>query len=300
MKEKNPNRNLFSYETNGKGDNQPLDSDTPFVKARLSEQTQTRLNAASQGLHKEFMKAMRKDILSYIGFFLLLFVGFYVIRLLFAMAESELTRSDFLFSHRASMIVFGVLLIAGIALVIIGKLRYKKYMAEDGEFSERIDALQMDDVYEQVNAELDIPESTSSIEILPYRWKQKMGNIFPADPKSHYDNIPMEVWDDGLALCFTDCKTVVAIPKENIVGIRTVDQKITLTCWMKDEDMDSDMYKDFNIKDGSDGLSICVRGYGDIEVNAPDGVRHILVPCYDLPALYRVIPLQKLDTGNEK
>ena len=143
-------------------------------------------------------------------------------------------------------------------------------------------------------AQLGVPQDAATVDTLTFRYKRKDGEVVAKTiglQTSAYLNFEVKLYEDNGAICLADIETVYAIPKEYLKSIRTVEKRISMSGWNKDEDPDSETYKPYKLALNSLG-DIFFKPYYVLEFGYEGEVFGIYFPPYELAAFERVTGLR--------
>ncbi len=142
----------------------------------------------------------------------------------------------------------------------------------------------------EASRELGVPDSAVSMEILPAHYRMTGRGPVSVSRKNHFDNISVSAYLEGGALCLASAQELYRVPLSDIRGYRVYDEDFEIDFWLKEDEPDSDRYRDFNIRSAGLLGKKCHTFYGvDIA-----GSYEILVPCYDLDILTSLIDIHEI------
>lgn len=141
------------------------------------------------------------------------------------------------------------------------------------------------EVENAIFSELGVPEGTKSTDILIFGYKMKDGEPVPKAAGANgiaFNNTRTMVYSDGANLCIVDVYRRFEIPLNSMRAIRTVNKRIALPGWKKDESFVSPAYKPYYITRNKYGV-IFVKPYHILEFEIDGETWGLYFPCYELP-----------------
>jgi hypothetical protein len=180
--------------------------------------------------------------------------------------------------------------IGGICLVVWAVLffassRKETAVLESDEGSYSIQKL--DSMVGTVLAELGVPQDAKSVDILKFKYVVKNEEIKPklatAFDRTQYENSEFKIFSDESSLCFADVYGKYEIPLEELVGIRTVNKRISVSVWNKETPPTKGEFKQFKLKTNDYG-DVFFKPYYILEFNHNGERWGIYFANYDLPA----------------
>ncbi len=190
-----------------------------------------------------------------------------------------------LFSKKVST----ALLIIGLSLIFwaiyFGIAHYAKIRAGNVAASEDF-SQHVQDAANAVSIameELGIPEDSKNIDCLACQYKIVKGQFRPQLMGfiSHI-NLNLSAYIDHNTLCLSDLHTVWEIPLSNIISVKKSTRKTSavLPEWNKEEPVNSEKYKKYKIRQGSEGHIIC--WYSSALIRSVHGEFELFIPDYDV------------------
>ncbi len=137
--------------------------------------------------------------------------------------------------------------------------------------------------------ELGVPADTPYLEILPYHYKMSGETPVDAAKRNHFDNIAVSAWVESDALHLATAQELYRIPLADIRGYRAIDEEFTVDYWLKEEESDSETYREYNIRK-SGFMARKLRLYYAVELTTD---YEFFVPCYDLGVLKKLVKLNE-------
>ena len=281
-------KNLFSINKTDSKDDNDFD-ENPYLAARVSEEVQNKLKSAFSVVENEVTprepteeeKALKKKSNRY---WLLCFGCLVAAVLLFG---GELAG---LYEVSPYLSILGMgLLIASIVFNFKAK-KISRKQTELGNNGLQLDFTEASKRLEEAAAEaareLGVPEQALSVDILPFHYKIKDGEIRPIGKKGHFDNISVSMYVEDSSLCLATAQELFRVPLSDVRGYREYDEDFEIDMWLKPEEFDSEKYAEYNIRK-SGFLARKAHGYYALDIR---GEYEVLVPCYDFPQVQSLLP----------
>lgn len=174
-------------------------------------------------------------------------------------------------------------LISAIVCIVITLIKKKR--AKDFENSDSYDEAVsvMDEIDRSFNY-LGIPQNTDFTEIIEVRYKQKDSKIKVQTGilKSELNyNVQCKIHGDNQALYISDGMNLFKIPKSELKAIKTVNEKLALAQWYKDEPYNSQSFEKYKLVPNQAG-HIYVEPFHILEIEHKGQSYGIYFPCYEL------------------
>ena len=206
--------------------------------------------------------------------------GLFAIGLLRGMGEVTVIEAY----HNAPWIFWA----AGICLSIWGILKFLSKTKENSVLNteERTRTLSnLDGVSKAVYAELGVPDSAKTTDILFFYYKNKGGQIKVQEKDvqlAPYFNIEFKVFKDDENLYIANVEGKYTFPLSSLKKIRTVKKHIRMTGWNKKVQPTKGSYKQYKLTVDNYG---CVHSkfYHILEVDHLGETLGVYFPCYELP-----------------
>lgn len=148
----------------------------------------------------------------------------------------------------------------------------------------------MDVLATTVYAQMGVPEDAPTVDVLSFCYKMKDGEpriVGQALSAAVYENEEYRIFADEENLYLADLEGKYAFPKVSLRGIRTVEKRILLSMWNKDEEHNKGIYKPYKLS-VDDEMNVRVRSYHVLEVEKDGEMWGIYFPCYELPTVEAV------------
>lgn len=223
----------------------------------------------------------------------------YLCALFFIIVAGSCAKAGFDTALRnAPLLVFGGFVsgIAWIVLHVISKKKEKKVLKEENA-EERAEEISED--LREIHAELGVPEDAVDIDVLIFNYKLKDGEIKPhtsALQSSPYINLELKIFATDDALHIADLESVYSFKKSEIKAITTVNKRISVPIWNKDEAPRSAAFKQYKMTVNNMG-DVFFKPYHILEIER-DGISFgLYFPCYELQTVEELTGL-KADTQN--
>lgn len=138
--------------------------------------------------------------------------------------------------------------------------------------------------------ELSVPEDAKIMDVLTCNYKRNGDELKPVEiiPGAQYIKLQFRVFRDDEYLYLVDHDGKYAFPLSSIVTIHTIDKKIIMDSWDKEENYDEGEYKPYKLsKDNYDNIHC--KKYHILEVNHQGETLGIYIPPYELPVLEEIL-----------
>jgi len=190
----------------------------------------------------------------------------------------------------AAFYLFGAFILAWVCKEFFAA-RKKRDHSDSGEGAEVHNNYQVTE--ETVLLSLGMPFGSPKADILAFSYavndkgevRQKGLN------KDAYLNIDFHISKDSNNLYLTDLENKYAIPLSELKDIRTVDKTISLVCWNKDEDINSEVLNQMNLRKDKYGDITC-SCYHILEFVHNNELWGIYFPSYELPIFEEITGLK--------
>lgn len=187
-----------------------------------------------------------------------------------------------------------VLLVAFIAIDI--KMWKKSIDSEENKhlFSE------VEIITKNIHNELGVPANALEVDIISPRYaygyndeiefrKRRYEGGHVVEPE--YENHSYKLFVSENTLFIVDTEGKYAVPLSEIKRIRTVNEKIAVDSWLKDESYDEGQYKKYKIRE-DDEYNISFKPYHILEIEHEGEEWEMYFPCYELPVIEKLTGLK--------
>ena len=180
------------------------------------------------------------------------------------------------------LVVSGAL--CGILWIILhfaSKAKEKKVLKE--EDAER----QSKEIYEDfknIHNELNVPDDAAEVDVLLFKYKMKNGKIRPyvsGLQTTAYINVSVKMYETNDALHIADLENVYSFAKSELKVITTVNKRISVPTWNKDEDPRKGRFKCHKMTVSNIG-NVFFKPYYILEIEHESQIFGIYFPCYEL------------------
>lgn len=178
--------------------------------------------------------------------------------------------------------VGGACLAVGIILAIIAMRRTKSVL--ESEESEQVFA-DLGEVVDNIFAELGVPPEAKDVDVLSFNYIEKDGKIKVREKDMQlapYINTSFSAFSDSQNLYLADTDGKYAFPLDSLKAIRTVKKTIRIDEWIKDEECNKGIYKQYKLSEDNYGGIIC-KVYHILEIEKDGEHWELYFPCYELP-----------------
>lgn len=178
-------------------------------------------------------------------------------------------------------------------LLLVGKRREKDVLGSD-EGARSIQNLKVNT--QAVYAELSVPGDAESVDVMMFYYKEKKGAVKVCEKGvqlfSHF-NPSFRIFVDEGMLCLANTEGKYGIPLSDIRAIRTVNKRVRLQGWNKDEGFNSPRYKPYKLMPDNYGTIHC-RCYHIMELEHDGEQWGIYIPSYELPVFEKMTGLKAI------
>ena len=168
-----------------------------------------------------------------------------------------------------------------IILHFVSKGKEKKVLKEENAEQ------QSKEIYEDfknIHNELNVPDDAAGVDILHFRYKMKNGKIRPyvsGLQTTAYMNVSVKMYETNDALHIADLENVYSFAKSELKVITTVNKRISVPTWNKDEDPRKGSFKCYKMT-VSDMGDVFFKPYYILEIEHESQIFGIYFPCYEL------------------
>ena len=132
--------------------------------------------------------------------------------------------------------------------------------------------------------ELDVPSIAVSVDVLMFRYKVKDGEICPKTvgfQSTPYMNLDAMVYVQDDCLCIADLEKVYSFKLSEIKGIKTVNRRISISNWNKEEHPMKGEYSQYKMTVNNMG-EVFFKPYHILEIEHDGELYGLYFPCYEL------------------
>ena len=181
----------------------------------------------------------------------------------------------------------GVCAVIWVALQIYAIKKQKRVLEEENASGqlENIDA-----IANELYAELNIPSLAETVDVLMFRYTVKDGEICPKTlgfQSTPYINLSAKAYRRDDTLYVADLEKVYSFNLSEIRTIRTVNKRISVPSWNKDEDPKSDEYCQYKMTVNNMG-DVFFKPYHILEIEREGELYGLYFPCYELDVFERL------------
>lgn len=150
----------------------------------------------------------------------------------------------------------------------------------------------LEGVSNSIYTDLDVPANAKDADVLFFFYKLKDGQI-KVQEKSliQYLNPEFKVYADSDYLYLANLEAKYAFSLSEIKAIRTVQKRIRILSWNKEEAHNKGIYKKYKLTSDDSGCIHC-KYYHIIELEHDGQLHGIYIPCYELPVFEELIGLK--------
>lgn len=168
-----------------------------------------------------------------------------------------------------------------IILHFVSKGKEKKVLKEENAEQ------QSKEIYEDfknIHNELNVPDDAAEIDVLLFKYKMKNGKINPylsGLQTTAYMNMSVKLYETNDELHIADLKSVYSFAKSELKVITTVNKRISVPTWNKDEDPRRGSFKRYKMTVNNIG-NVFFKPYYILEIEHGSQIFGIYFPCYEL------------------
>ena len=182
--------------------------------------------------------------------------------------------------RNAPILVMGGFLdgILGITLHIVSKYKEKKVLEEENAEQQAKD---VQEEFLSLQAEMGIPADAVPLDVLGFRYKMKNGEIHPyatAMQMTEYINLAVRIYATSEEIHVADLANVYSFPKSQLTAIRTVNKRIAVPTWNKEEDPTKGRFKPYKMWVNHKTGLISFKPYYILEIKKEDQVFGLYFP----------------------
>ncbi len=170
------------------------------------------------------------------------------------------------------------------------KIKEKRVLKEENA-DEQVSEILTD--IASIHKELGVPEDTVDVDTLGFRYKIKNGKIIPqwvGLQPTPYFNVELKMYATEEEIRFADVENVYSFAKSDIKAITTVNKRISVPSWNKEEDPRKGSFKPYKMTVNNAGC-VFFKPYYILEIER-EGQRYgIYFPCYELATVERLTGL---------
>lgn len=190
--------------------------------------------------------------------------------------------------------------LAGGCLILWGILTYighkkEKTVLESDEHTHVLSKL--DNIYETIFNELEVPSSAQEIDILSFSYKVKNG--IPVAKEigiqfTPYENFIYKIFADSETLFISNLDGKYAFPRSTLSAIRKVKKHISVPTWNKETAFNKGEYKQYRLSEDKYGC-IHMNLYYILELSHNGETWGIYFPNYELPIIETITGLHPIE-----
>ena len=220
--------------------------------------------------------------------------GIYALLMLAALSR-VLEDTDFadLFD-KASWLIFSAVAAAvlWVVLLFVERAKAKRVSAEEG-IDHKVEDI--DDDMQALYRELNVPDTADTVDVLMFKYKEKNGEIIPGGSSvlasSPYHNLEVKMYVADGALCLADIETVYSFDLSELRSIKTVNKRISVPIWNKDEEPSEGRFKKYKLK-VDEAEDVYFKPFHILEIDHYGSIFGIYFPCYELEIFERLTGLK--------
>ena len=178
-----------------------------------------------------------------------------------------------------------------IILHFFSKVKEKKVLKEENAEQ------QLEEIYEDfknIHNELNVPDDAVEVDVLQFKYKMKNGKISPYASvlqTTAYMNTCVKMYETNDELHIADLENVYSFAKLELKVITTVNKRISVPTWYKDEDPRRGSFKRYKMTVSNMG-DVFFKPYYILEIEHESQIFGIYFPCYELEAFEHLTGLK--------
>lgn len=185
------------------------------------------------------------------------------------------------------LIAGGVCLVAWAILQFYSRRREKSVLQEQNA-EDQVEAIERNAraIYE----ELGVPVDAATVDVLMFHYKIRKGEPIPQTlglQTVPFVNLEVKAYESDGCLCLADTEHRYAFPLSGIKGIRTVNKRIGIPSWNKEEDPRKGIYKPYRMT-VSDAGDVYFKPYYVLEIEREGELYGLYFPCYERAVFERL------------
>lgn len=256
-----------------------------FITRTASEQKVQEYEAKQEGLDQTMKKSKLPLWMRVVSYLCGLYFMMVVAATIRAGFEKAMQNAPWmLMSAAVCGVVWGILLLAA-------KIKASKVLKQEGADQQSRD---IDKDFGQLQQELEVPKDALDVDVMVFKYKLKKGEICPRAfglQTTPYINASVKMYATQDELYIVDLDSVYTLEKYELRRITTVNKRISVSGWNKEEDPRQGSFKPYKITLNNVG-DIFFKPYYILEIER-DFVRYgIYFPCYELEVMERLTGLK--------
>ncbi|MBE6531669.1 MAG: hypothetical protein E7679_06270 [Ruminococcaceae bacterium] len=257
---------------------------TKTIPSQASEEFENRRECLEQTVEKSKLPLWIR-IVKYLSGVYALFVFIAIIKALGSISFAEALRN--------APILIGSGIICGLiwlVLTLMAKSKEKAVMQEENaeEQAEQLEK-NIQDIYDL----LGVPADANTVDILTFNYKIKNEDIviqYSALQSAACFNAEMKIYVNDGMLHITDLETVHSFKLDELKAIKTVNKRISILFWNKEEGPRSGEFKKYKMTENNVG-NVFFKPYYILEGERDGQAFGIYFPCYEIDVLERLTGL---------
>lgn len=222
--------------------------------------------------------------------------GWFSIIMLFSCIGADFKTA---WKNASVLIIIGVFCgILWIILHIVSKSKEKQVLKEENA-EKKLEELSGDFI--SIQDELNVPGDAAEIDVLSFRYKLKNGAIRPCAigmQMTLYFNTIVKIYATPDELHIVDLENVYSFPKSSIKSIITVNKRICVPTWNKEENPTKGKFKPYKMTVNNVG-HVFFKPYYILEIEKEGEFFGVYFPCYELDTIENLTGLTASVSPNE-
>lgn len=202
--------------------------------------------------------------------------------------------------RNASYLIISAIVCAALWVIlhVYSKSKEKKVLTEEDVIG------QLEKIDENTNSileELNVPAYAEDVDVLVFKYKMKNGEMRPfthAMQTTPYICINLKIFATEDELCISDVENVYYFKKTDIKSIITVDKRIGISTWNKEEEPRKGRFAPYKMTVSNTG-DVYFKPYYILEIEIENQSYGLYFPCYELGVIERFTGLMAVSATND-
>lgn len=168
-----------------------------------------------------------------------------------------------------------------IILHLVSKVKEKKVLKEENVEQQ---SKEIHEDFKSICNELNVPDDAAEVDVLLFKYKMKNGKISlytSGLQTTAYINTSVKMYETNDELHIADLEHVYSFAKSELKAITTVNKRISVPAWNKDEDPRMGSFKRYKMTVNNMG-DVFFKPYYILEIEHESQIFGIYFPCYEL------------------
>ena len=264
---------------------------TRFEIRSLNEESQSKLDDSKDALATSIKKAMPTWISILASVFI--FIGACLLK---GILDSDATIAEAYKQAPYLFYICGVCLLIGLGLFAYIAIRKHK-LKQDPNFNSQLEVINQ--LTDEATLELKVPDTAVFVDILCLKVKENDYGVEKEIWSNSYLNVPFHVFEENGKICFADCYSVFAIPRECFKSMAMKKIRKSIPHWNKEEGVKSEKYKPYKLRKDNQGGYI-IRCLYKVLLEIDGEQFEIFIPDYDIELFRTIVPIEIVENEKEE